>query len=260
MFSFCFFHSSSSSSADVEAKDVQGQKRQNVTTCPTDHDLSSLLYTPIEGLEIGSVFLTLMASPLSTINNPLSPSSSSSQIKQKMMTNSSSSSSLVTHGPNQGVNQFREKYKFEQESAKSSYNVSTLNRIILLESVTRQTMSLSIKSQSALQKHLLNLKPLRDVQSKFEQLNRRVGQLKRLLETSRQKLNHDKDERIKIKSLVNDRRDEMEERVQLLRSMITLLNGKRSELDQKKVELYHGRHDLEVKRAEVSSLNQLIIK
>ena len=258
MFSFCFFFHSSSSSAGAEgAKDSLGHCSNNIVGVCTNnlpsnlgHDLSGLLYTPIEELKGGPLFLTLMASP-STISK-LSPSNSSSLIV-KQMTNSTSSSSLVTRGPS--PDRPSHVYKFE-ELSKSSYNVSTLNRIMLLENVTRQTMSLSGKSQSSLQTHLLQLKPLRDVQSKFEQLNRRVEHLKHVLQVSKSKLNHEKEEKKKLKLLIIERRDEMEERVQLLRSMIGLLNGKRSELDQIKIDLCKCRQRLEVKRAEVSKLSK----
>lgn len=176
-----------------------------------------------------------------------------------MKRNNHSSSSLVTqgpspsdrHSPSPSSDRPSIQIKFE-ESCKCSYNVSTLNRINLLESVTKQTLALSMKSQSSLQTHLLDLQPFRDVTSRFEQLNRRIERLRRVLQVSKEKLDTVKEERTITTMMVGESRDEMEERVQLLRSMITRLNGKRSELDQEKMKLYKCRRQLEIKRSEVS--------
>ena len=270
MFSFCFLHSSSTDAGRRHSdQDERGIKTLiTVTPLSPNHDLSSL-YAPdaVDRVKSGTLSLDLMASP--------SLLGSSSAPRSIVMTRNHSSSSLVTQGPSPSdrhspsdrpsmtqmkgspsMTQMKgsssmNQMKFE-ESCKWSYNVSTLNRINLLESVTKQTVALSKKSQSSLQTHLLALQPSRDVTCRFEKLNRRVECLRRVLEVSKEKVESVREERTATRMMVGDRRDEMEERVQLLRSMIGRLNGKRSELDQEKMRLYKCRRQLETKRAQVS--------
>lgn len=134
---------------------------------------------------------------------------------------------------------------------KESYNMSTLTRINMLTSVSKQTLCLSNKSKSSLESLLQTSQSTRNIRAKVDILQQRLLITSQRLQEARNRLEEQKRCAAATESFIIDRKDDIIEKYENLKEIISKLNEKRSRLDVERSKLTAIRNVLDERRAEV---------